>query len=195
MTLPNLVVFYSPAPESGKSTASQFLIEHYGFALVKIAAPLKMMARSFLYDAGIPERRLDEFIEGTKKNDDLASYGLPGITPRKIMQSLGSEWGRDQMGRDVWANIAAGRARRLIESGQRVVIDDLRFSNEYDILHALGMAQAAQSLFACITRSCAKSNGHPSDGCLATSLFDVVLENNGSITELREAVMNAVSSV
>lgn len=190
MKLPSLIALYSPAPESGKSTASSFLVENYGYTLVKLAGPLKAMARSFLYDLGVAERRLDQFIEGEHKNADLAAYGLPGITPRKVMQTLGSEWGRDNMGTDVWATVAARRCERLIGIGGRVVVDDLRFPNEWRILDGV----TEDRLFISIHRASARSNGHPSDGCLSDDMFDEVIDNNGSIAELRESVLSVLRS-
>ena len=60
------------------------------------------------------------------------------VTPRRIMQTLGTEWGRDSIRQDFWTAIAYQRCRSLLDSGTSVVIDDMRFFNELETVTRLG---------------------------------------------------------
>lgn len=112
---------------SGKSTAAKELIR-LGWHNVKMAGPLKDMARAI----GLT----DDHIEGSLKETPCDM--LAGKTPRYAMQTLGTEWGRNIMGKDFWVGIAERRVIEAIEWGRDVVIDDIRFQNEADMVRRLG---------------------------------------------------------
>ena len=105
---------------SGKSTAAQHLVERHGFTLVKFAGPLKSMMRCL----GLGDREL----EGDLKEQPHRT--LSGRSPRFAMQTLGTEWGRDIIGPNLWVDVAMDSARAALDQGGRVVIDDCRFANE-----------------------------------------------------------------
>ena len=113
---------------SGKSTASKYLIEKHGYQLVKFAGPLKDMCRA----VGMTE---DE-IEGSYKEVPL-SY-LCGKSPRQFMQLLGTQFGRDCIGKNFWTGLWIRAAGSILAEGGRVVVDDCRFPNEADEVRKLG---------------------------------------------------------
>lgn len=178
-----LIVFYSPAPESGKSTAADYLIRQHGFELVKFADTLKVMARTFLVHAGITPVDLDSYIEGHRKTADLAHIGFPGLTTRRVLQTLGSEWGRDTIDKETWVRITVNRVREHLNAGRRVVVDDLRYPNELAALRALGGVTPVY-----ISRASAVSNGHPSDGVLHSNDFHYIVTNDETIPDLRAKI-------
>lgn len=55
-------------------------------------------------------------------------------SPRKIMQTLGTEWGRDMVHPDFWV----ATAERRMEQFDKVVVTDLRFPNELKFLRDAG---------------------------------------------------------
>lgn len=112
---------------SGKSTASKYLVEKHGYQLVKFAGPLKDMLRAI----GLGEGH----IEGAHKETELAM--LSGHTPRRAMQTLGTEWGRKCMGDYFWINLWRSRVDSALTFGGRVVVDDCRFPNEADEVRKL----------------------------------------------------------
>lgn len=64
--------------------------------------------------------------------------GVNGITtPRRVMQLLGTEWGR-HIHKDFWTNLWLDDYNRLVHSGRKVVCDDARFPNERELIHLLG---------------------------------------------------------
>lgn len=127
LTLPDVVAFNAPAG-GGKSTAAHYLVESYGYTLVKFAAPLKAMVRLL----GLT----DAHIEGGLK--EVPCQLLCGKTPRHAMQTLGTEWGRDIIGADLWANAWRKMACDVLDQGGRVVCDDMRFANEEAVARRLG---------------------------------------------------------
>lgn len=113
---------------SGKSTAASFLVETYGYTLIKFAGPLKRMLSAI----GLSQAE----IEGGLKESpcDL----LCGATPRHAMITLGTEWGRMQIHRDFWVALWRSDVAKVIVAGGRVVVDDCRFENEAVSVRSLG---------------------------------------------------------
>lgn len=119
---------------SGKSEVARVLIEEFGFVRIKLADGLKNMARSLLRDMGHCADDVERMIEG-----DLKEAIIPelGVTPRHIMVTIGTEWGRDLIQKDLWARIWSARIASL-PAGTDVVVDDVRFPNEVRALHYHG---------------------------------------------------------
>jgi hypothetical protein len=118
---------------SGKSVVADILVNEFGFTRVKFADPLKNMLRTLLGDMGHIPEDVERMIEG-----DLKEVPLPelGVTPRHLMITLGTEWGRHQVRKDLWVRLWAARAERF----PRVVADDVRFPNEVRMLAEVGGA-------------------------------------------------------
>ncbi|WP_313196198.1 hypothetical protein [Shinella zoogloeoides] len=186
---PSLIAFYSPAAQMGKSTATRLLKEGLGYRNVKFADPLKAMTRCFLEQIGVPPDQLEDFVEGHRKEEPLTEYGFDGLTTRKIMQTLGKEWGRDQIDPNLWTTIAARKARSIMSDGDRVVIDDMRFPNEYDLVKNMG----GEAWCVYNPRVEIPVSGHQSEGLLANHAFDKALINDGTIEDLEKAVVGAVT--
>ncbi|WP_174875205.1 deoxynucleotide monophosphate kinase [Vogesella oryzae] len=124
--LPKIVVLAGVAG-SGKSTIAAELVKH-GYQVVKFAGLLKDMIRAL----GLT----DAEIEGDLKEKPCALLG--GQTPRHAMQTLGTEWGRELIARDIWVNAWRRKVEAVLASGGRVVVDDCRFPNELNAALALG---------------------------------------------------------
>lgn len=186
---PELIALYSPAAQMGKSTATRLLTEGLGFQNVKFADPLKAMTRCFLEQIGVPAEQVEDFVEGHRKEEPLTEFGFDHLTTRKIMQTLGKEWGRDSLDPNLWTTIAGRKARKLISDGERVVIDDLRFPNEYDLVRTMG--GEAWCLYN--PRVPIGTSEHPSEGLLANHAFDRALINDGTVEELETTVAEAIT--
>lgn len=115
-----MIIALSGAAGSGKTTIAQVLVRDYGFVRVRFAGPMKSM----LMAIGLTEAQVD----GPEKETpcDL----LCGKTPRFALQRLGTEFGREMIGEDLWVNVAMKQIEAFVVRGQNVVIDDLRFDNE-----------------------------------------------------------------
>jgi predicted kinase len=110
----------------GKSTIARILVEDYGYMCLPFAAPLKNM----LSTLGLSDNEL----YGDQKEVVNPVFG---VTPRHMMQTLGTEWGRNLIQNDIW--LRAWRRDLYIKAhGKNVVVDDVRFDNEIAQIKSLG---------------------------------------------------------
>lgn len=186
---PSLIGLYSPAPQMGKSTVSRLLVEGLGYTLVKFAAPVKAVTAVFLTEMGVPEDLIPDYLEGHLKEEPLGEYGFDQLTSRKIQQVMGTEAGRKALDTNLWVTIAGRKVRRLLDQGKRVVIDDMRFPNEYDQIKTVG----GEVWCVFNPRVEIPVSTHPSEGLLANHAFDEALINDGTIEELEVQVSEAVT--
>lgn len=117
---------------SGKSTASARAIAAHGFQRGTFARALKLMLRTLLNYRGADAVTINRMVDGDLK--EIPSSHLNGKSPRVAMQTLGSEWGRDCIDRDLWVDTEMDATRDL----PRVVFDDVRFSNEVAAIRKAG---------------------------------------------------------
>jgi len=125
-------------------------------------------------------------IEGDLKETPAAIF--QGKTPRMIMQTLGTEWGRTYVGEDFWAQLAAMRIRQLTEFGASVVVDDCRYANEAAVIDALGGEVWK------VTRPGLRATDHSSESSQHLITPKRELTNGGSVDELLAAVSKAVGA-
>lgn len=152
----------------GKTTAAQYLTEQHGFVRVSMAGGLKdMLAAIGLTDAQL---------YGDQK--EVPCELLCGKTPRWAMQSLGTEWGREHIGPDIWVNAAKARIRNLLDRGASVVVDDARFHNESIVIRDLG------GFTICVRRDVAEAvpDTHESEAFWRVLHRDIEVPNNTNIS-------------
>jgi hypothetical protein len=157
---------------AGKSTVARYLVEDYGFTLIKFADLIKDMLRVL----GLTDLEL----EGAGK--DKPCYLLGGKTPRLAMQTLGTEWGRHTMYSDIWVEAWYRRVNEVLQAGGKVVCDDVRFANEVSAVKQLSGAVIDIKNPSMVDHS----DSHISE---TESLdHDFRILNNGTVTELREKI-------
>ncbi len=124
-----IVGLYAPTPHSGKTSLADHLQKHYGFVRMSFADTLKAMTITFLAEVlGDYNEAVRRTVSAEGKQEPILELG--GITSRYIQQTLGTEWGRNVIHRDVWVSLGMAKARRYTEQGVNVVFDDVRFQNE-----------------------------------------------------------------
>lgn len=177
--------------EMGKSTVANVLMKEHGFKHVSFAQPLKDMVITLLQYVGYSYD--DAVTLVTTQEGKSTSLGFPlNTTPRRLLQTLGTEWGRDTVHEDFWINLARKRVLNFLNNGESVVIDDMRFPNEYHAV-ATGFETSSGHVAGervCIIRPSKEDNtasAHASEGALNDFGFDVVIQNNKSLEDLREA--------
>lgn len=170
-----LIALYSPAAQSGKSTVASYL-NNRGYRTIKFASILKDMIRTMLHGAGIPMEIVERMVEGDLKEQPIRFSNELSVTPRALMQTLGTEWGRS-INPDLWADLTLAKAKA---SRSPVVIDDLRFPNEFDaVRNAGGIVGAIVRPGVIRPEHC-----HPSEGQLDNHKFDFVIYNDSTVEEL-----------
>ena len=184
--MPPLIAIYSPCAGSGKSVVATTLMAEFSYEVVKFAGPLKDMARGLLRSMGIKPALVERMVEG-----DLKEQVIPGfetVTTRKIMQTLGTDWGREAVDSDLWVKVAAGKIKSLRLRGVPVVVDDLRFPNELTTIRELG------GMTVRLDRPDPTGDGLSRyEGLLNNELFDRHLMNDGTIEQLRERTRRLVT--
>jgi hypothetical protein len=113
----------------GKDTAALGLMR-LGYENLKFAAGMKDMLHNLVQMQGCPRDWSDRMFEGDLK--EVPSAYLNGKTPRHALETLGTEWGRNCMGANIWVEIALNQ----MKSHPKVVVSDLRFFGEFDGLQA-----------------------------------------------------------
>ena len=113
-----------------------------------------------------------------------------GKSPRDLLRTLGTEWGREHVRADLWV----WRARQRIQAAHRagatvVAICDVRFENEVEFIrNELG----GQVWW--IDRPGLGCGDHVSDKSVRPLDCERVIRNDGTIDELRAAVQAAAAA-
>lgn len=177
---PQLIALYSPVMQSGKSTIADVLVAERGYERVKFAGPMKAMIKAFLVAGGAPEDLAEEMLEGNLK--DRIIPGL-GVSTRRLLQTIGTEWGQRIISPSLWVNMAMAAAARAGRQGKSVVIDDLRFPQEYEAVLMAGGYPVR--VYREGTEPYAE---HPSEGLLEGYPFYLV-ENNAGLSEIKACAL------
>ena len=122
---------------SGKDTFAAFLIEALSNSGKRVftdqlAAPIKMAVAGILdVDVSTIEER------AFKEASLLDNYELD-TSPRKMLQTLGTEWGRG-IDEEIWLKLLMPRLEEYEENGaDYCIITDVRFSNEQEWFENMG---------------------------------------------------------
>lgn len=124
-----LIGLAGPA-KSGKDTVAAHVAPLFGLERYAFAQPIK---RAIQVMFGLTDRHTD---------GDLKEVVLPvyGCTPRRLMQTLGTEWGRDTIDSRLWTKIAGCRWEQCKREGSSngLLITDVRFDNEAQFIRDNG---------------------------------------------------------
>lgn len=110
---------------SGKDTVGNAVKDLWREEIEKdsFARPLKQMIAKML---NVPYAMVDGTTDESRKWRETVLPDI-GKTPRELMLSLGTEWGRDLVHFDLWVILAARRFKR---APWGVYFPDVRFDNE-----------------------------------------------------------------
>lgn len=117
--------------QSGKTTAAKYLEEKYGFKRRHIADPLRAMLAVLLRANGLNSEMIGRYLEGDLKESVIPELG---VTSRYAQITIGTEWGRNLINPDLWANTWM----RGVTPGEKVMNDSVRFVNEQQAVRSLG---------------------------------------------------------
>lgn len=133
MAVPNLIGFTGKAG-AGKDLAAIYLSAfrlstHQDAFLDSFAAPIYGAVSAIL---GLPVSEL-------QNRDRKEAIQHPTTrTRRYLLQTLGTEWGRDIIHQDLWLRLAQDRYQKRLENGAGTIITDVRFKNEADWVQESG---------------------------------------------------------
>lgn len=122
---------------SGKDTAAKFFIETQQFSKISFADSLKdTLSSIFLWDRHLLEGTTAESRNWRNKSDEYWSSVLGfKVTPRIMMQQVGTELFRNHFSTNIWSH---SLTLKVHKSKTNIVVADVRFIEEYDVLKSLG---------------------------------------------------------
>lgn len=152
----------------GKDTVGDWLVKHRGFHKHAFASVLK---------AGLAAMGMPEPADRDAKELPIEGFSFSW---RDAAQKLGTEWGR-ALDPDLWAKLTNLHLLREMAQGHSVVVTDVRFENEADMIRALGgtiihMTGRSAKLGAL--------SGHASEAGILKRRGDVLICNDGPMTQL-----------
>lgn len=173
-----MIIGLSGYARSGKNTVADMLGEEY--RQVSFAEPM----REALYKLN-PILGKDSLTGGLiqlKNMVDAVGWDMAkelSTEVRRLLQVLGTEVGREMFGENFWVNIAMTG----IDSGDNVVFTDVRFPNE-----AWAISRIGGQVWRVNREGVEAVNTHPSEHALDGWDFDRVINNNGTLNDLRRQI-------
>lgn len=158
---------------AGKDTAADYLLKHLdGYAKASFADPIKDMLRVGL---GLTEAQL----YGDEKDKVDTRYGR---TPRHMMQTLGTEWGRNSIHPDTWIRALDSRV------DAPPMIPDVRFRSEADYVRERGV------LIHVVGRG-GIGGYHMSESGVPVLHGDILIRNSGTLAFMYEQLQEFIDNV
>lgn len=162
---------------TGKDTAAYHLVLAHGFRQIALADPIRDGLRAML---GLSS---DELLDRSIKE---TAIDWLGVSPRHLMQTLGTEWGRNNVARDVWLRVATRRLEAIANSRQgtpaRIVVSDIRFDDEADWIRSHG----GRVIHIRRPMACSQHDQHASEAGVTIGLGDHIVRNISTIERLHE---------
>lgn len=169
--------------------------------LESFAAPIKSMIAMLLDFFAVgsiqqPET-LQPFIDGDKKEEPLAV--LNDVSPRTLMQTLGTDWGRNLIDPNIWLYSMVERIKMYQaaidhgHAGAIVVATDTRFDNEAEVVIGAG------GIIVNVVRDDAPEEvgetDHESELGIRPDLIEITIHNNGSLEDLVTKVKTKLADI
>lgn len=196
---------------SGKGTASDILVEQYDFKKDSFAASLKDgCAQFFDWPRHLLEGDTTESRDWREQCDEwwADKLGIDNFSPRLALQLVGTEALRKNFHEDIWLLTLENRIRK--NPDQDVVIADVRFPNEVEMIRRVGgklvlikrgapqdwmttakRANSGDSEAETIMRT-KYSHIHESEWAWIGTETDMVIDNCGTIEDLQEKVRQII---
>lgn len=185
---------------SGKGTLGDILIQEHGFRAIAFADAVKdAVSAIFKWDRSLLEGDTPDSRDFREQTDEYwtSKFGYE-VTPRYMLQLMGTEAGRDVFDPNLWVYVVE---KTIMQSPtSNFVITDMRFPNESKIIkrmggHTIRVVRGPEPLWfeTAAKDNLTKTNSmsllypavHRSEYSLCGYEFDRVIENNGTIEDLK----------
>lgn len=199
---------------AGKDTVANQLINNFGFTKESFANPVKDITSAIF---NWPRKMLEgDTVESRvwRETEDewwTLKLGYP-VTPRKMLQVMGTEVMRKGFYDGIWV---ASLEKRLQDATGNTVISDCRFPNEiaaikssggkvvrvvrgpdpawYHLAELVNPGPANDREWLEHKRQFDSYNVHPSEYSWVGTEFDYIIENNGTLDDLKNKVLKMMS--
>jgi|TARA_B100000959_G_C14865469_1_gene576056 hypothetical protein len=186
---------------SGKDTIADYLIKNHTFHKISFADKLKdSVSAMFSWNRELLDGKTNESREWREKVDTYwTSETGRTITPRLVLQEFGTECMRNGFYDGIWVSLTK---KKIIENPHmNFVLPDTRFPNEAKMLYEIGgevwrvkrgndpaWFSEYQEL------GVEPTDVHPSEWAWAQTKFKHIINNDGTITELKDQVRDLLAS-
>ena len=116
---------------AGKTTTTNHLVKNYNFIEISFAAPLKQIVHIL---SGISMKILLGDTSESRQLRETIYDPIWNLNGRQWLEIIGTDIFRNKFDSLTWAKIAARNIEKLLRKGQNVVVSDMRFPNELEIL-------------------------------------------------------------
>lgn len=171
-----MIIGIAGAKGGGKTEVAEYLVKCMPWLRkVSFADPMKHMLQAGL-------KLTDAQLWGDEKEVVDPRYG---VTPRWMLQSLGTEWGRDLIKRDIWV-----RALEALIGDDAVIVDDVRNvpgAIEVEFIRANGVLLhiEGRTLY---------GGEHGTEKHPGVHFGDMLIDNSGSKEDLHRSLAPAVEA-
>ena len=158
-----------------------------GYVQAHPAETLREMLRAFLCSvpdaSGINYNNVDDWLTGPRKRDKIPFFGRSST---ELQQSLGTEWGRNQVHFDIWVRILDAQ----FPKGTAFYNDSIRFPNE------AGWIRSRGGLIFLVVDPRKRDDGdeHISEHAWASIVPDQTIINDGDLIKLHRKTLLALES-
>jgi len=167
------IIGLSGKARSGKDTAAGMLKTAFNAKTVAFADPIRDAMR-VLFDFN------EEHFNGSLKEVVVPWIGK---SPRQLMQTLGTEWGRNIVNNDIWRILAARKIEQITDSFDHAVVTDVRFENEAEMIRSMG-----GRVWHIVRDNIPTVSAHASERGIDVHAGDVIIYNNGTMEDLLDSV-------
>jgi len=172
-----LIIAFTGYKRSGKDTCSNYISQYYNFKHYKISSKLKAVIK-LLFNVS------DQDLEFNKETEN--SHWK--ITPRKMMQFVGTEMFQKQIQelipdiqKNFWIN--SFESSYLINNNENIVISDLRFIHEYEVLRKYNII-----VIRIENKRLDTNDDHISENEFLNIPFDYTIKNDGRLSNLYKKI-------
>jgi hypothetical protein len=178
---------------SGKDTLAAMIAEEikrrkFGIVpqIYSLATPMKVAVDSMLDFADPDDSGKNWFARENKEHD----IRWLGVSPRVLLQTLGTEWGRNTLGQSFWIKIAQAYMSAFSDVSV-FIVPDIRFDNEAgwvrdsgQLIHIYRIGVDPVGL-----------EGHESEAGVKYEIGDLTVGNDGQLEELKEMASSLVDKL
>lgn len=166
----------------GKSTVGNVMEREFLFTQHAFAAPIKRGLNAMFHW---------EMQQWDNRAWKESTIDWIGKSPRQLIQTLGTEWGRDLIAPDLWIRIAMRRWGEVRAShSPRMVITDVRFDNE-----AQAIIDAGGSIWRVEREQVTPVTGHVTEKGISPVLVTGRIRNQGTIADLEFTIFDLMQTL
>ena len=187
---------------SGKDSVADILVQERNFKKISFADKLKDgVATVFGWDRSMLEGKTSNSRNWREEKDDFWSAELgKDISPRLVLQLFGTECMRQGFYDGVWVSLVK---KHIIDNPkQNFVIPDVRFPNEANMIKSIHgevwrMRRGPDPVWFRMYQDLGiePTEVHESEWAWANTNFNKILDNNGTLLELRSQVKGHLASI